>query len=156
MTTINILEKRQRSLEQRRNRLKQLESSINTLERKQRTRRLIELGGLVVKAYLDTWPSNTLFGAFLFLKNKENNQQQKDDWTFNGRIHFIANKKRKLPLTLTFPVFPGEDLCTALKGLGFTWNLTQHKWEGYGDAEEITNLLGPHGGVVTDGSNSSA
>jgi hypothetical protein len=50
----NILEKRQRALEQRRNRLNQLESSINTLARKQRTRRLIELGGLVMKAHLDT------------------------------------------------------------------------------------------------------
>src|SRR3990167_10479210 len=125
MTTINILEKRQRSLEQRRNRLKQMESSVNTLARKQRTRRLIELGGLVVKAHLDTWPSNTLFGAFLSLKDKEGDEQQRAAWTFNGRINFIADKKAKIPLTVTFPNFPGEDLRQALSVLGFTWNPSQ-------------------------------
>jgi hypothetical protein len=146
----NILEKRQRALEQRRNRLNQLESSINTLARKQRTRRLIELGGLVMKSHLDTWPSNTLFGAFLSLKDKEENQEQKAAWTFNGRIHFIADKKQKTPVTLTFPSFPGEDLRQALTVLGFTWNAPQQKWEGYGDVEELRNLLEPHGGVVRE------
>ena len=150
MTQINILEKRQRALEQRRNRLNQLESSINTLARKQRTRRLIELGGLVMKAHLDTWPSNTLFGAFLSLKDKEGNQEQKDAWTFNGRIHFIADKKQKVSLSLTFSAFPGEGLHQALTILGFTWNAPQQRWEGYGDAAELKNLLEPHGGVITD------
>ena len=148
MPATNILEKRQRALEQRRNRLKQLESSVNTLARKQRTRRLIELGGLVMKAHLDTWPSNTLFGAFLSLKDKEGDQHQKDAWTFNGRIHFIAGKRQKVSLTLTFPTLPEESLCQTLKGLGFSWNPSHNRWEGYGDPTELTNLLEPHGGVV--------
>lgn len=76
MPPINILEKRQRNLEQRRNRLKQLESSVNVLVRKQRTRRLIELGGLVSKAQLQGWDSNTLFGAFLFLKKQETKNEK--------------------------------------------------------------------------------
>ena len=155
MTQINILEKRQRSLEQRRNRLKQLESSVNTLARKHRTRRLVELGGLVVKAHLDTWPSKTLFGAFLSLKEKGNNQQQRDAWTFNGRIHFIADKKHplkaeKTPLSVTFPILPEEDLRQALSVLGFSWNSSYNKWEGYGDTEELCKLLEPHGGVVEE------
>ena len=153
MPATNILEKRQRALEQRRNRLKQLESSVNILARKQRTRRLIELGGLVMKAHLDTWPTNTLFGAFLSLKDKENNQQQRAAWTFNGRIHFITDKKlspraEKVPLSMTFTTSPSEDLCNALKVLGFTWNAQQQRWEGYGDPTELHNLLEPHGGVI--------
>jgi hypothetical protein len=146
----NILEKRQRALEQRRNRLNQLESSINTLARKQRTRRLIELGGLVMKAHLDTWPTNTLFGAFLSLKDKEGDEQQRNAWTFSGRIHFIADKKQKVPLTLVFSAFPGEGLRQALTVLGFAWDAPQQRWEGYGDVEELRNLLEPHGGVVEE------
>ena len=46
MTTTNLTLKR-KHLEQRKNRLKQMEASLNVQERKKRTRRLIELGGLI-------------------------------------------------------------------------------------------------------------
>ena len=52
-------------LAQKRNRLAAEEIRINLKERKLRTRRLIEMGGLVVKAKLDHLPTNTLFGALL-------------------------------------------------------------------------------------------
>ena len=71
MTTTNLLEKR-RKLEQRKNRLKQLDASLTMQERKQRTRRLIELGGLVSKAKLEDWNANALLGGLLFLKEKNN------------------------------------------------------------------------------------
>jgi len=48
MTQTNLIEKRKK-LEQRKNRLKQLEASLNVQDRKNRTRRLIELGGLFLK-----------------------------------------------------------------------------------------------------------
>jgi hypothetical protein len=89
-----------------------------------------------------------LFGAFLSLKDKEEDEQQRNAWTFNGRIHFIADKKQKIPLTVTFSAFPGEGLRQALIVLGFTWNDPEQRWEGYGDAEELRNLLEPHGSVV--------
>ncbi|MBA3814483.1 MAG: conjugal transfer protein TraD, partial [Alphaproteobacteria bacterium] len=60
MTTTNLIEKR-KHIEQRKNRLKQMEATLNTQMRRQRTRRLIELGGLVSKAKLEDWNSNSLF-----------------------------------------------------------------------------------------------
>lgn len=53
MTKINLLEKRKKSIEQRMSKLKKVETSLNTQLRKKRTRRLIELGGLVSKAQLE-------------------------------------------------------------------------------------------------------
>lgn len=127
MSPTNILEKRRRTLEQQRNRLKQMENSVSVLARKQRTRRLIELGGLVAKAQLETWPVNALLGAFLSLKESENNRYQKETWTFKGRFHFIAGKKGKVPLTVTFRSFPNRELCDTLKALGFTWNIHEYR-----------------------------
>lgn len=45
------------------------EAKLKIKERKARTRRLIEMGGLIAKAKLDNLSSNSLFGALVSLKN---------------------------------------------------------------------------------------
>jgi hypothetical protein len=88
MSQINLLEKRRLKLEQRKNRLAQDEALVKIQLRKQRTRRLIELGGLIAKAKLENWDSNTLFGALLSLKEAENNVSAISQWTLTGRKTF--------------------------------------------------------------------
>lgn len=94
MTQTNLTEKRKK-LEQRKNRLKQLEASLNVQERKKRTRRLIELGGLVSKAHLEDWNSNALLGGLLFLKEKESDAQQMDRWVHKGGKAFSSEIRQK-------------------------------------------------------------
>lgn len=91
MTKTNLLEKRKK-LEQRKNRLKHLEATLKIQERKDRTRRLIELGGLVSKAQLENWSSNTLLGGFLSLKEKELDSGQIDAWAHKGGKAFSIEK----------------------------------------------------------------
>lgn len=91
MTTTNLIEKRKK-LEQRKNCLKQMEASLNDQERKTRTRQLIKLGGLVSKAQLEGWNGNTLLGGLLFLKERENDSHQMQDWTHKGGIAFSVKK----------------------------------------------------------------
>lgn len=91
MTQTNLITRRQK-LEQRKNRLKQVESSLKTQERKQRTRRLIELGGLVSKAKLEDWNSNALLGGLLFLKEKEQDSAQMNTWIHKGGKAFSSEK----------------------------------------------------------------
>lgn len=88
MTKINLLEKRKKSIEQRLNRLRSQEAVLNVQLRKQRTRRLIELGGLVSKAQLEEWKANTLLGALLFLKECEVDSRQLEEWTYKGGVAF--------------------------------------------------------------------
>src|SRR3990167_3194540 len=90
MTKINFIEKRKKYIAQRMNKLKEMEASLNVQERKRRTRRLIDLGGLVSKAHLDTWDANALLGAFLYLK--ESDPAQRDAWTHKGGVAFAAQK----------------------------------------------------------------
>ncbi len=93
MTQTNLIEKRKK-LEQRKNRLKQLESALNAQERKNRTRRLIELGGLVSKAQLENWSANALLGGLLSLKEKEVDASQMNLWTHKGGKVFSSDNSK--------------------------------------------------------------
>lgn len=53
-----------------------------------RTRRLIELGGLVSKAELEGWSAKALYGALLYVKEKENDPEKIKDWMKKGSRAF--------------------------------------------------------------------
>lgn len=88
MTQSNILERKKLSLEIKKCKIKQLEASVKTAERKARTRHLIELGGLVSKAGLGSCEVNTLLGALLDIKEKLADEKLKDVWTHKGGVLF--------------------------------------------------------------------
>jgi hypothetical protein len=69
---------------------------------KLRTRRLIQLGGLVEKAQLHGWNSNALYGALLFVKEKELDKTQVETWATKGGVAFSADKPNKVTLNLGF------------------------------------------------------
>lgn len=142
MTTTNLIEKRNQ-LEKKKNRLKQMETSLNIQERKKRTRHLIALGGLVSKAKLDHWNSNSLFGALLAIKEKEQDKTQMDDWSYKGGVAFSAEKSSisKSPVIVKFEETPVDKMKRALKSLGLKWNALRQEWEGYVVLEELRNLL---------------
>jgi hypothetical protein len=54
-------------LEQKKHRLAAEEIRLKLKERKMRTRKLIEIGGLAAKSEIDFLTTTQLFGAFLFL-----------------------------------------------------------------------------------------
>lgn len=54
------------------------------VERKARTHELIKLGGLVAKAGLDAWDTDTLMGALLSLATVQD-QQKKQHWKVKGQ-----------------------------------------------------------------------
>lgn len=92
MTKINLLERRKKFIEQRMNRLQSQGAVLNVQLRKQRTRRLIELGGLISKAQLEEWNANTLLGTLLFLKEQEANVAQLEEWPHRGGRAFHERK----------------------------------------------------------------
>jgi len=92
MTDKDIVSRRMLKIEQRKNRLTQEQAMLNTKLRKMRTRRLIELGGLVSKAELEGWNTNALYGALLFVKEKEGDPQQVEHWVKKGGEAFGEEK----------------------------------------------------------------
>ncbi|XVN43616.1 MAG: conjugal transfer protein TraD [Candidatus Rickettsia vulgarisii] len=81
--------KRRLKLEQKKAQIITEEARLKIQERKARTRRLIEIGGLVVKAKLDDLPSNSLFGALISLKKELiQHPNVQDQWTQIGKNIF--------------------------------------------------------------------
>lgn len=89
-STINedTFSERMLKIEQRKNRLSQEQTMLKSKLRKMRTRRLIELGGLVSKAELEGLSTNTLYGALLSIKEKQDDAQQVEYWTKKGDDSF--------------------------------------------------------------------
>ena len=123
-------------LAQKRNRLAAEEIRINLKERKLRTRRLIEIGGLVVKAKLDHLPTNTLFGAlltnFASLTKDSNIQKQ---WTVLGKSVLDQEEKKQSAVILRLDSKPSDQIRVHLRSHGLKWNKLREEWYGF-----VTNL----------------
>ena len=84
----NMIKQRMK-LEQKKAKIITAEARLKIQERKVRTRYLIQIGGLIVKAKLDDLPINTLFGALLSLKNELiQHPSNQDQWTMIGKNAF--------------------------------------------------------------------
>lgn len=149
------LQRQQQKLQQQEARLQAKSQKLKTLERKQRTRRLIELGGLVVKAQLEDFNNNTLLGALLSLKQLISNDANiVHHWTELGAKAFEESKARdvkgsteKIALILTFDSEPPRELKSHLRDMNFKWNPFRKEWYGYGVPTELETLIHPHGGT---------
>ena len=75
-------------------RIAEQEAKLKTAERKQRTRQLIEAGGLADKAGLLNLEPNALYGALLSLRDCATDKDQVSKWTARGgRARFRAPRR---------------------------------------------------------------
>jgi hypothetical protein len=143
MTQTNILERKKQKLESQKHRLKQIESHVKSEERKARTRRLIELGGLVTKADLDQMESNVLLGAFLEIKERLSDVPDthmtniKEAWAKKGGVAFNKEQSTKVPVIISFTDKPTSEMRDTLKDLGLKWNPIRKEWEGYVQQQKL-------------------
>lgn len=97
-----------------------------------RTRHLIELGGLIVKAELDHLPTNTLYGSLLSLKNsltKHSNIQ--DQWTKIGKAAFDQEQQQKTAVILKLEEKPSLEIRSHIRSHSLKWNHLRNEWYGY-------------------------
>ncbi len=96
-------------LQQKKARLIMEEVKFKIKERKMRTRHLIQVGGLVVKAELDDLPTNSLFGALVTLKSELTKCPDiQNHWTKIGRDIFDQEEKTTTAVILKFTSKPNE------------------------------------------------
>jgi hypothetical protein len=133
-------------LEQKKNRLIAEETKLKLKERRMRTRHLIEVGGLIVKAGLDHLPTNTLYGALLSLSSSlERDASIKDEWTKLGKMEFDREQKNKHPVILKFNKQPDSELRQIIRNHGLKWNRVRQEW--YGEILNIDDLKNNLGSV---------
>ncbi|AFC70039.1 conjugal transfer protein TraA [Rickettsia amblyommatis str. GAT-30V] len=86
--------KRRLKLEQKKAKIITEEARLKIQARKARTRHLIEIGGLVVKAKLDDLPTNSLLGAFVSLKENLSANKKRQIQTQTEQESEIVKMKR--------------------------------------------------------------
>lgn len=119
-------------LEQKKNRLIAEETKLKLKERKMRTRLLIEMGGLIVKAELDHLPTNTLYGSLLFLKESLNKQPDiQDQWTKTGKAAFDQEQQQKTAVILKLTEKPSLEIRSHIRSHSLKWNHLRNEWYGY-------------------------
>jgi hypothetical protein len=139
-------------LDQQKARIAEQEAKIKTDERKQRTRRLIEAGGLIEKAGLIDLDANALYGALLSLGAPAKDSAQVAQWSKAGGQVFDREAKardaNKEPVIVTFATTLPTPFTTRLRGAGLRWNKVLQHWEGLAEHGEIAELAREHDGAL--------
>ena len=95
---------------------------LKEAERKARTRRLIQSGGLVVKAGLLELEPNAFYGAVLSLRDRDDDAEQIREWAALGGRAFTrearAEDEAKEPVVISFPAPVARGVAAALRGAG--------------------------------------
>lgn len=135
---------RQVRLGQQRARLQLEENRLREAERKARTRRLIEAGGLIDKADLLGLDSAVLYGALLQIAGEAGNAERVEGWRKVGGKAFDREAKARdvgrEPLVLTLSSAATAPVQAQLRKIGFRWSKVLRHWEGlvvFAEAEEV-------------------
>lgn len=131
------LENKKQKLEQQKAKIGLQEARLKLMERKARTRRLIELGGLLAKVELDTQPNNILYGMLLEAKEKIDlnvkDKSQLEKWAKIGGAAFASEQKDKVPVILSFDSKPPSEARNIIRSHGLKWNNIRKEWHGHVD-----------------------
>jgi len=150
--TRTTLAERQARLGQQRARLQLEENSLREAERKARTRRLIEAGGLVDKAGLLEVDSAVLYGALMQVAAEARSTERVEQWRVSGGRAFDHETKARAagrePLVLTLAAPATAPLQAQLRKAGFRWSKVMRHWEGMALYDEAAAFAQEHGGAV--------
>ena len=136
------LEEEKNKLALKKSRLEAKEKRLKEKERKIRTRRLIELGGIVSKAGIEELNNNALLGAFLDIKEKLKEELTIKKWKDRGAVAFERDKmEHGEALIVSFDAEPSRKAKDTLKTLGLRWNRFRREWQGYGKKDLLATEL---------------
>src|SRR5580704_8258262 len=138
--------------EQQKARLAEQEAKLKDAERRARTRRLIEAGGLIDKAGMLDLDANALYGALLTLRDGAGDKDQVGKWAALGGRTFAHEARLrdegKEPVIVTFPVPLAKEATNALRTAGFRFSKIMRHWEGLAHVAEAEALATAHGGTA--------
>ena len=149
------LAERLRAHEQQKARLAEEAAKLKDAERRARTRRLIEAGGLIDKAGLLDLDANALYGALLSLRDGADDKNQIDKWSALGGRAFAREARLRdegrEAVILTFPAALAREATNALRQAGFRFSKVMRHWEGLAHYAEAEALATTHGAAAATG-----
>lgn len=126
------------------------EKALKETMRRERTRKLIEMGGLIAKAGMDSLNTHALYGALLSLKEKMNKPESLQEWSQKGTSAFMIDQTRGegIPLIVQFKEKPSEETRAAIRAFGLKWNGIRQEWQGIANFEEVKSVAQHYNGNV--------
>ena len=132
----------------RKARAEQEAARLKLMQRKERTRHLIEVGGLAVKAGIDELPPAALYDRFLSIAAEASDKKTVAGWERAGSRHFQAEEDTRVVAVAKFPGKIEPELAASLRSVGFRWNRYLKQWEGKVEYAEAEKLVEGQGGGV--------
>jgi len=144
------LQQRKAELERQKIAIMGKEKALKETERRERTKKLIEMGGLILKAGIDTLDTNALYGALLTIKEKMNKGDLLQQWSQKGASAFNrgGNAGVGVPLVVQFKEKPSEEARSAIRSLGLKWNVIRQEWQGIANLEDVKSVAVQYNGSV--------
>jgi hypothetical protein len=94
--TFAAIEEEKKRLSQRKARLQQKETLLKIKERKLQLSHQIRVGELAEKSGIHTLDHPTMLGAFLFIQELSQNENQKNEWLQKGQNLLDSAQKEKV------------------------------------------------------------
>lgn len=147
MPKLTLAERLQRAAE-RKARAEQEQARLKIMQRKERTRRLIELGGLAVKAGIDGLSTAALYDRFLAIATEARDPAAVAHWERAGSRHFQKEEDAKVVAVARYVGTIETELTASMRSIGFRWNRLLHQWEGKVNFTEAKALVEGMGGTI--------
>lgn len=135
---------RLKELAEKKEKLKFQERQLREKSRKQKTKRMIEVGGIAANFGIDSFDNQTITGAFAEIQERSQ-PAVLENWRKKGEA---LSKKSLHPLLVSFGKEPSDEVKMTLKTLRFKWNSMRREWQGYGIKDEIEKLIQEFQGKV--------
>lgn len=137
-------------VKQKQARAEQEQAKLIEMQRKERTRRLIEIGGLAAKAGIHELSTAALYDRFLEIAASAKDPKIVQAWEQSGGRHFHREQQdgSRVVAIAKFPDKLPPELTAQLRGLGFKWNRYLTHWEGEIDWDEAKALVETKGGSI--------
>jgi hypothetical protein len=132
----------------RKAKVEQEEARLKLQQRKERTRRLIEIGGLAVKAGIDDLPAAALYDRFLAIAGDAKDKKAVALWERGGSKYFQEEEDTRVVAVAKFPAKIEPELAASLRAIGFRWNRYLKQWEGNVQFDEAKALVEGQDGTI--------
>lgn len=144
------LEKQKLKLETTKQKLRQREKILKEKEKMASKSALSTLGKLIVKGRVSHLDHEALIGALLEISEKSKDEKNLIAWRKKSQQHTIdVLQKDEISLkrsatTISFENQPTSEIRKKLKELNFKWNSFRSEYYGFGNQDELADLLVDH------------
>lgn len=129
------------TIEERLRKLKEQERKLRQQEQKSSDRKTLDIGKLAVKAGISDIEPDILYGAFVDIANKKNDEKCVALWIKNSSKKSVFNEGSGTKVSISFEVVPSKIIRDQLKKTGLKWNDFRGEFYGICERSVVEKIL---------------